>query len=36
VDSFSVDCYMANKEYNASLGFLGAVLILVAKAYWRA
>ncbi len=36
MESFSVDCYMANREYNAAVGFLGAVLILVAKAYWGA
>jgi len=31
--SFSIAQYMANREYNASLGLIGAVAILVLK--WR-
>lgn len=33
MESFSADCYMANREYNAAVGFGGAILILIAKAY---
>ena len=31
--SFSGPCYMANREYNAALGFIGAAGILFVK-YW--
>jgi protein-S-isoprenylcysteine O-methyltransferase Ste14 len=32
--SFSLDQYMANREYNAALGFLAAIATLLAKVFW--
>lgn len=36
LDSFSMEQYVANREYNAAIGFLGAVLVLLVKAFWNA
>jgi hypothetical protein len=30
-ESFSLDCYLANREYNASIGFVSIMLIFLLK-----